>query len=104
MLFGRSKHQLECITTEFLPFDEQLHIVVADADMNLQILQYDPESMSSSLPSYTDYTDTSRRPQIRRRLTPSPQVDFPHRPLSHYAHAPRKPSENASDVRIRRNK
>lgn len=44
MLFGRSKHQLECIATEFLPSDEQLHIVVADADMNLQILQYDPES------------------------------------------------------------
>lgn len=44
MLFGRSKHQLECITAEFLPFDEQLHFVVADADMNLQILQYDPES------------------------------------------------------------
>ena len=47
MLFGRSKHQLECIATEFLPFDEQLHIVVADADMNLQVLQYDPESMFS---------------------------------------------------------
>jgi cleavage and polyadenylation specificity factor subunit 1 len=46
MLFGRSKHQLECITTEFLPYDEQLHIIVADADMNLQILQYDPESTS----------------------------------------------------------
>ncbi|KAF3038532.1 mRNA cleavage and polyadenylation factor subunit [Didymella heteroderae] len=48
MLFGRSKHQLECITTEFLPFDEQLHIVVADADMNLQILQYDPENPKSA--------------------------------------------------------
>jgi cleavage and polyadenylation specificity factor subunit 1 len=44
MLFGRSKHHLECITTDFLPFDEQLHIVVADADMNLQVLQFDPES------------------------------------------------------------
>lgn len=47
MLFGRSKHQLECMTTEFLPHDDQLHIIVADADMNLQILQYDPESTFS---------------------------------------------------------
>ena len=45
MLFGRSKHLLECIATEFLPSDEQLHVIVADADMNLQVLQYDPESM-----------------------------------------------------------
>ena len=44
MLFGRSKHQLECMSADFLPFDEQLHIVVADADMNLQILQFDPDS------------------------------------------------------------
>lgn len=57
MLFGRSKHQLECITTEFLPFDEQLHIVVADADMNLQILQYDPESTSTTLTTYAHHTD-----------------------------------------------
>ena len=49
MLFGRSKHYLECMATELLPFDEQLHIVVADADMNLQVLQYDAESMFSSL-------------------------------------------------------
>jgi cleavage and polyadenylation specificity factor subunit 1 len=47
MLFGRSKHHLECIATDFLPFDEQLHIVVADADMNLQVLQFDPESKPS---------------------------------------------------------
>ncbi|OAL07711.1 hypothetical protein IQ06DRAFT_372647 [Phaeosphaeriaceae sp. SRC1lsM3a] len=47
MLFGRSKHSLECITTDFLPFDEQLHIVVADADMNLQILHFDPDNPKS---------------------------------------------------------
>ncbi|KAF3001310.1 mRNA cleavage and polyadenylation factor subunit [Curvularia kusanoi] len=48
MLFGRSKHQLESITSEFLPHDEQLHIIVADADMNLQVLQYDPENPKSA--------------------------------------------------------
>jgi cleavage and polyadenylation specificity factor subunit 1 len=46
MLFGRSKHLLECITAEFLPFEGQLHIIVADADMNLQVLQYDPQRTS----------------------------------------------------------
>ena len=43
-LFARSKHNLEAMAVEFLPFDEQLHLVVADADMNLQVLQFDPDS------------------------------------------------------------
>ncbi|KAL6704766.1 mRNA cleavage and polyadenylation factor subunit [Coniothyrium glycines] len=46
-LFGRSKHNLECITADFLPFEGTLHIIVADADMNLQILQFDPENPKS---------------------------------------------------------
>lgn len=45
-LFGRSKHHLECVAAEFLPFEENLHIIVADSDMNLQVLQFDPESTS----------------------------------------------------------
>ena len=32
------------MAVEFLPFDQQLHLVVADADMNLQVLQFDPDS------------------------------------------------------------
>ncbi|KAH8725302.1 CPSF A subunit region-domain-containing protein [Phaeosphaeriaceae sp. PMI808] len=47
MLFGRSKHHLECIDAEFLPFEQQLHIIVADADMNLQVLQFDPDHPKS---------------------------------------------------------
>lgn len=57
MLFGRSKHYLESIATEFLPFDDQLHIIVADADMNLQVLQYDPESASPVLPISHPHTN-----------------------------------------------
>lgn len=45
-LFGRSKHHLECIAADFMPFEQQLHIIVADADMNLQVLQFDPDSTS----------------------------------------------------------
>lgn len=44
MIFGRSKNNLEVLAGEFLPFEKQLFIVIADADMNLQILQYDPDS------------------------------------------------------------
>ena len=44
MLFGRSRHLIEVMATDFLPFEKQLHIIVADADMNLQVLQFDPDS------------------------------------------------------------
>lgn len=49
LLFGRSKHRLECMTADFLPFDQQLHIIVADADMNLQVLQFDPDRKFSHI-------------------------------------------------------
>ncbi|KAG9188900.1 hypothetical protein G6011_07605 [Alternaria panax] len=46
-LFARSKHNLEAMAVEFLPHEEQLHLVVADADMNLQMLQFDPDNPKS---------------------------------------------------------
>ncbi|KAF1833314.1 hypothetical protein BDW02DRAFT_631356 [Decorospora gaudefroyi] len=46
-LFSRSKHTLEAQSLSFLPFDQTLHIVVADADMNLQVLQFDPDNPKS---------------------------------------------------------
>ncbi len=42
-LFGKDTNQLEVITADFLPDGKQLYIVVADADCNIQILQFDPE-------------------------------------------------------------
>ncbi|KAF2636376.1 protein CFT1 [Massarina eburnea CBS 473.64] len=47
MLFGRSKNNLEVLSGEFLPFEKNLHIIIADADMNLQVLQYDPDNPKS---------------------------------------------------------
>ncbi|KAF2682618.1 hypothetical protein K458DRAFT_369548 [Lentithecium fluviatile CBS 122367] len=47
ILFGRSKNNLEVLGAEFLPFEKQLHLVIADADMNLQVLQFDPENPKS---------------------------------------------------------
>jgi hypothetical protein len=49
MLFGRSRHLLEVLAADFMPFEKQLHIIVADADMNLQVLQFDPDSTYSLL-------------------------------------------------------
>ncbi|KAJ5026847.1 CPSF A subunit region-domain-containing protein [Bipolaris maydis] len=46
-LFARSKHSLEAIAIDFIPFEEQLHLLVADADMNLQVLQFDPDNPKS---------------------------------------------------------
>ena len=41
-LFGKSKH-VEVMALEFLPDGKQLYIIIADADCNLHVLQYDPE-------------------------------------------------------------
>ena len=87
-LFSRSKHNLETIAVDFLPFDQQLHLIIADADMNLQVLQFDPDSTSLLLTSrlthpHTRLTHPPHRPQIRSRLPPPPQIHLPHRPLPH---------------------
>ena len=46
-LFGKSRPKMEVIAAEFLPFEEQLSLVVIDANMDMHILQYDPESKPS---------------------------------------------------------
>lgn len=43
-LFGRSRTELSVVAAEFLPFGKQLMCVVADADNNIHILEYRPES------------------------------------------------------------
>jgi cleavage and polyadenylation specificity factor subunit 1 len=35
---------MEVIAAEFLPHEKQLYILVGDADKNIHVLQYDPES------------------------------------------------------------
>lgn len=35
---------MEVLAAEFLPFEGQLYLVVVDADLDLHVLQYDPES------------------------------------------------------------
>ncbi|KAL9129799.1 MAG: hypothetical protein Q9217_001836, partial [Psora testacea] len=42
-LFSKSPYHIKTIAASFLPDDKNLYIVVADAEGNLHILQYDPE-------------------------------------------------------------
>ncbi|KAL8931936.1 MAG: hypothetical protein Q9216_007019, partial [Gyalolechia sp. 2 TL-2023] len=42
-LFSKSSSHIEVLAADFLPDGKQLYLVIADADSNLQILQFDPE-------------------------------------------------------------
>lgn len=42
-LFGKSRSQMEVVSAEFLPFEGQLYILIIDADLDIHVLQYDPE-------------------------------------------------------------
>ena len=43
-VLGKSRTHMEVIAADFLPFDDQLYILIMDADMDLHVLQYDPEN------------------------------------------------------------
>ncbi|KAL9026570.1 MAG: hypothetical protein Q9196_004784, partial [Gyalolechia fulgens] len=42
-LFGKSPSHMEVLAADFLPNGKQLYLVIADADSNIHILQFDPE-------------------------------------------------------------
>ncbi len=48
-LFGKYVQHLEVTAADFLPDGKQLYIVVADAECNIHILQFDPERTSFAL-------------------------------------------------------
>jgi cleavage and polyadenylation specificity factor subunit 1 len=41
---------MEVVSAEFLPFEGQLYILIIDADLDIHVLQYDPERMWRVLP------------------------------------------------------
>lgn len=47
ILFGKSKSELEIMVTEFLPFQDQLFILAADADGFLHMFEFAPEDPRS---------------------------------------------------------
>ncbi|KAK4987238.1 mRNA cleavage and polyadenylation factor subunit [Elasticomyces elasticus] len=46
-MFGKSRSKMEVVVAEFLPYNDQLYIVVVDAECDLHVLQYDPENPKS---------------------------------------------------------
>jgi cleavage and polyadenylation specificity factor subunit 1 len=46
-LFGKGRAKMEVMAADFLPFERQLHFIVADADCNLHVLQFDPDQPKS---------------------------------------------------------
>ncbi|KAL8707272.1 MAG: hypothetical protein Q9225_007788, partial [Loekoesia sp. 1 TL-2023] len=42
-LFGKSPSHIEVLAADFLPVGKQLYLVIADADSNIHVLQFDPE-------------------------------------------------------------
>jgi cleavage and polyadenylation specificity factor subunit 1 len=44
VVFGKSTAHMEVTAVEFLPYQKQLYILVADSDKYVHVLQYDPES------------------------------------------------------------
>jgi cleavage and polyadenylation specificity factor subunit 1 len=43
-VFSKAAARMEVMAAEFLPQEKQLYILIADADKNIHVLQYDPES------------------------------------------------------------
>lgn len=46
-LFGKDPEYMEVIAADFLPDGDNLFILVADSDCNVNVLQYDPEGTFS---------------------------------------------------------
>ncbi|KAF2482465.1 CPSF A subunit region-domain-containing protein [Neohortaea acidophila] len=46
-VLGKSRARMEVVAAEFLPHDGQLFLLIVDADMDLHVLQYDPENPKS---------------------------------------------------------
>ena len=49
IVLGKSASKMEVMAAEFLPHEKQLYMLAADADKNLNVLQYDPESKFMSV-------------------------------------------------------
>lgn len=47
ILFGKTRTNMEVVAADFLPFDRQLYIVIADGDCNMHVMQFDPDHPKS---------------------------------------------------------
>lgn len=114
-LFGKGRARMEVVSAELLPHGKQLYIIVADAECNLHVLQYDPERKSilfsptskSASRIFKLTASTINRSKIPARPTPPPKINLPHRPRRSLTNPPplnpNAPKNNRSTLpRIRR--
>ncbi|KAJ9669033.1 mRNA cleavage and polyadenylation factor subunit [Coniosporium apollinis] len=47
LFFGKSRSQMEVLAAEFMPYEQQLYIIVADGHCDIHVLQFDPEHPKS---------------------------------------------------------
>jgi cleavage and polyadenylation specificity factor subunit 1 len=73
-LFGKQSQQMEVVCADMLPIGEELFIIAADADCNLQVLQFDPERKFVSLSSPLSLTPVSDRLSLFSFLSFVPAV------------------------------
>ena len=93
MLFGKSTPSMEAMAAELLPDGKDLYVVVADADCNLHVFQYDPErKLLISLNVRARLMRLIRSQEQRRGLPPPPHLLLPRRPPPHNNDSP--PSHN----------
>lgn len=79
-LFGKDTQKLEVVAADFLPDGNMLYFVVADAESNLHILQYDPErKFSLLLISLVPMTNLAASNTHRSQVACWPKADPPRR-------------------------
>lgn len=79
-VFSKGPSRMEVIAAEFLPHEKQLYIIVGDADKNIHVLQYDPESKFAHRKKKS-HKLTYHRSEIPRRPSFDSQIDFSLRPF-----------------------
>lgn len=96
-LFGKSRSKMEVVAAEFLPFNEQLFLLIVDADCDLHVLQYDPEHPKSLSGQRLLHRSTFHLGHFptSMRLLPSTLAPFTEQPLTN-GHADNNDSPSAS--------
>ncbi len=75
IVLGKQGQPNEVVCLELLPVDGELYIVVADADCNLHVLQFDPDRTYSRPPFFTlMMTEWHGRMSANKTQTPSPST------------------------------
>ena len=85
-LFGKYIQDLEVMVADFLPDGKQLYIVVADAECNIHILQFDPERTSPRYCLPIIHINNLTRPKIPFRPTTFTSEHLPPRAFHLISH------------------